>query len=147
MLKFNGIIQRVENVNGAYVEIPYDVEEVFGAKRVPVVAKFDGCEYRGSIVRMSDMYVIGITQDIRTQIKKFPGDVVDVELERDEEERTVDMHPDLKEAIEYNDVAYNKYLELSYTDKKKYNKWIESAKKDDVRALRVGQFIEELMNM
>lgn len=37
---------------GAYVKMPFDVEAVFGKKRVPIVATFEGVEYRGTLVRM-----------------------------------------------------------------------------------------------
>ncbi|TYP48134.1 DUF1905 domain-containing protein [Thermosediminibacter litoriperuensis] len=50
--RFQAEIKKHEGINGAYIETPFDVEAVFGAKRVKVKAYFDGKEYRGSIVRM-----------------------------------------------------------------------------------------------
>ncbi|HCF48791.1 MAG TPA: hypothetical protein DER60_00825, partial [Syntrophomonas sp.] len=82
---FTAIVKKHEGINGAYVEIPFDVEEVFGAKRVKVKARFDGVEYRGSIVRMGGCYWIGLTQELRKTIAKNPGDSVQVEIEKDED--------------------------------------------------------------
>jgi hypothetical protein len=44
---------------GAYVDIPFDVEEAFGKKRVPVRAWIDGEPCRGTLVRMgSESHVL-----------------------------------------------------------------------------------------
>ncbi len=49
---FDAVIQKVPDMDGAYVEIPFDVKEVFGRGRVPVHAVFDGEPYDGQLVRM-----------------------------------------------------------------------------------------------
>ncbi len=74
--EFTAVIRQHENINGAYVEIPFDVQDVFGAKRVKVAATFDNVSYRGSIVRMGGGYLLGLTQEIRRQIQKDFGDTV-----------------------------------------------------------------------
>ncbi|MGL5479695.1 MAG: DUF1905 domain-containing protein, partial [Clostridium sp.] len=50
--EFKAQIKKVEGKNASYIEIPFDVEAVYKKKRVKVKAKFDGIEYRGSIVKM-----------------------------------------------------------------------------------------------
>lgn len=51
-IEFDAIIRPVEDIDGAYVEMPFDARAVFGKGRVPVRATFDGTPYEGSIVRM-----------------------------------------------------------------------------------------------
>ncbi len=76
---FRAVIQKVPEMDGAYVEVPFDVREVFGKGRVPVHATFDGVEYDGSLVRMGTPgHILGIRKDIRAQIGKQPGDTVEV---------------------------------------------------------------------
>lgn len=147
MLKFETIIDKHEGIDAAFVVVPYDIEQIFGAKRVKVNAKFDGHEYRGSVVRMGDSYIIGITKEMRAKIKKQAGDKISVELEKDEEERAVEIDEDLKEVIEKNEIALLNYENLSYTEKKSINKWIQSAKNEDTKALRIGKTVENLMKM
>ena len=78
---FEAVILKVPDIDGAYVEIPFDVREVFGKGRVPVHATFDGVPYDGSLVRMkTPCHILGIRKDIRAQIGKQPGDVVAVTL-------------------------------------------------------------------
>ena len=78
---FDAVIQKVPDMDGAYVEIPFDVKEVFGRGRVPVHAVFDGEPYDGQLVRMgTPCHIIGIRKDIRARIGKQPGDTVHVAL-------------------------------------------------------------------
>ena len=72
---------------GAYVLFPYDIREEFGKGRVKVHATFDGEPYDGSIVNMgvknpdgSVCYILGILKEIRTKIRKQPGDTVRVTI-------------------------------------------------------------------
>ena len=69
-------------MDGAYIEIPFNVKAEFGKGRVPVKATFDGELYEGSIVRMgTPCHILGIRKDIRTKIGKQPGDIVKVTIE------------------------------------------------------------------
>lgn len=78
---FDAVIQKVPDIDGAYVEIPFDVKAVFGKGRVPVRATFDGVAYDGSLVRMkTPCHILGLRKDIRAQIGKQPGDTVHVTL-------------------------------------------------------------------
>lgn len=84
---FQAIIKKVPDMDGAYVEFPYDIKEEFGKGRVKVHVTFDGEPYDGSIVNMgvkkpdgSICYIIGIRKEIRATIGKQPGDSVDVIL-------------------------------------------------------------------
>jgi hypothetical protein len=86
--EFEAVIIKVPDIDGAYVEIPFDVKATFGRGRVPVHATFDGFSYQGSVVNMgvknndgSVCYIIGIRKDIRQQIGKQAGDTVLVTIE------------------------------------------------------------------
>lgn len=77
--EFDAVIQKVPEIDGAYVEFPYDVKQEFGKGRVKVHADFDGVGYDGSLVRMKTLkHIIGLRKDIRAAIGKQPGDSVHV---------------------------------------------------------------------
>lgn len=79
--EFEAEIKKVPDINGAYIEIPFDVKAEFGKGRVPVYATFDGEPYEGSLVRMkTPCHIIGIRKDIRAKIGKQPGDIVKVTI-------------------------------------------------------------------
>src|SRR5690554_4854437 len=87
LYEYEAIIKKVPDVDGAYVEFPYNIREEFGKGRVKVHATFDGEPYDGSIVNMgvknpdgSVCYIIGLRKDIRKKINKQPGDKVKVTI-------------------------------------------------------------------
>ena len=80
--EFEAVIQKVPDLDGAYVEFPYDVRQEFGQGRVKVHATFDGEPYDGSLVRMgTPCHIIGMLKEIRGRIGKQPGDTVHVTIE------------------------------------------------------------------
>ncbi|WP_242491897.1 DUF1905 domain-containing protein [Miniphocaeibacter massiliensis] len=83
--EFEAVIRKVPDIDGAYVEFPYDVKKEFGKGRVKVHATFDGEPYDGSLVRMKTVnHIIGIKKDIRKKLNKQPGDTIFVTIEERE---------------------------------------------------------------
>lgn len=75
--EFEAVIKKVDGIDGAYIEFPYDVREEFNKGRVKVAATFDGILYEGSLVKMkTPCHIIGIRKDIRAQIGKQAGDTI-----------------------------------------------------------------------
>lgn len=145
--KFEAEIKKVDGKDASYIEIPFDVEKEFGAKRIKVKASFDGIEYRGSIVKMGlPCYMIGLTKDISNKIGKTYGDTVKVIVERDVEERIIEIPEELKLRFNDNKEAYDFYNDLSYSQKKKYVTWINSAKKKETFEKRINDTIIKLSN-
>jgi hypothetical protein len=143
-----GSVQRFSSViesaggGGAFVSIPFDVERVFGKMRVPVKVTIDGEPYRGSLVRMGGpFHMLLVLKHIREKIGKGPGDAVDVVVEEDLEPRAVAVPKDLKRALESQPKALLFFRGLSYTGRKEYVRWIESAKREETRASRVAKAI------
>lgn len=78
-------IQKVPDIDGAYVIFPYDLRKEFQKGRVKVHATFDGEPYDGSVVNMglknedgSICYILGVQKSIRKKIGKESGDRVKV---------------------------------------------------------------------
>ena len=77
--EFNTVILQNEDMDAAYVEVPFDIKALFGKGRLLVHATFDGVPYDGQIVKMgTPCYIIGVRKDIRKQIGKSIGDTVHV---------------------------------------------------------------------
>lgn len=124
--------------------MPFNVEAVFGAKRVKVKVWFEGVEYRGSIVNMGGCFMLGMTKATRIATGKNPGDTVEFEIEKDEEERAVELPADFRLALEQTPAAKARYEKLSFTHKKEYFEWITGAKKPGTRAGSIVKAIEKL---
>ena len=135
--KFSATITAMTR-GGAAVEIPFDVEEIFGTKgRVKVKSEFNGHPYRGSITPMGGRHVLGITKDIRAAIEKDIGDSVSVLIEEDTEPRIVIVPDDFEKALSKNKQAKTIFDQFAYTHRKEYVRWIESAKKPETRESRI----------
>jgi hypothetical protein len=69
---------------GAYITVPFDVGDVFGKKRVKIIATIDGEPYRGTLVRMGEPdHILLVLKEIREKIGKSFGNEVEIELEED----------------------------------------------------------------
>ena len=86
--RFKAQIKKVPDIDGAYIEFPYDLKKEFGKGRIKVHAQFDGEPYDGSVVNMglknedgSICYIIGIRKDIRRKINKQADDLIEVVIE------------------------------------------------------------------
>lgn len=127
---------------GAYVVIPFDVERVFGKKRVKVRGRFDGVPYRGSLVRMGTAFhILGIRKDIRAKLGKSIGDEVEVVVVEDTEDRVVELADDLRRALTGNQKARATFADLAYTHQKAYVDWIEAARRTATRRARVARAV------
>lgn len=146
-ITFTATIIQVEGMNAAYVEFPFNVEELFGTRgQVKIKALFDmQVEYRGSLVNMGrNCHTLGLTQEIRNKLGKTFGDLVEVELERDLEVREVIIPEEVQALLNENPEEKAYFEKLSYTHRKEYINWITSAKKEETRAKRLVSFIEKL---
>jgi hypothetical protein len=146
-LKFTAELLQHGTLNAAYIEFPFDVEELFGVKgQVKIKALIEGkVMYRGSLAKMGhDCHVLGITQEIRKQLGKTFGDKITVILDQDLEERIVTIPADIQKVLSKNKKAFEFFSGLSFTHRKEYIRWIGSAKKDETRLKRIDQFMEKL---
>lgn len=85
LYEFDAVIKKVPDIDGAYIDFPYDVKKEFNKGRVKVTATFDGVVYQGSLVKMKTVnHIIGIRKDIRKLISKQAGDTVHVTIKERE---------------------------------------------------------------
>ncbi len=144
--RFEAMIYKAEDMDAAYITFPYDVEVEFGVKgQVKVKAVFDNrVEYRGSLAKMGlDRHCLGMTKQIRQLLSKNPGDIVSVELQKDNEPRDVEIPEDVKASL-LNDGLDIVFQKLSYTKKKEYIGSISAAKKPETRVKRLSALMDDL---
>ncbi len=140
--RFRSVIESAGEGGGAFVSVPFDVERVFGRKRVPIEATIDAVPYRGTLVRMGGSnHILIVLKGIRQKIGKGPGDTVDVVMEEDLKPRTVAVPADLTKALKTRPKALLFFRGLSYTNKKEYVEWIESAKQAETRRRRIAKAV------
>lgn len=131
---------------GHLVEVPDEAVSALGGKgRIPVQASFNGIPYRGSIVRMGGVMVLGVTKAIMAEVGAGPGDVLDVVVENDEAPREIEVPPELAKALTRNRTAAAVWDRLSFSHRREYVASIVEAKKEETRAHRVDKTIQALI--
>jgi Bacteriocin-protection, YdeI or OmpD-Associated/Domain of unknown function (DUF1905) len=139
--RFSSVIEAAA-LGGAFVSVPFDVELVFGKKRVPVSVAIDGEPYLGSLARMGGAsHVLLVPRRVSVRIGKGPGDAVDVAVEEDLRARRASVPRDLRRALEGQPNASRFFRGLSRADRKRYVRWIRSAKRGETRAARVARVV------
>lgn len=138
---FETVLIKHDKMDATGIEIPFDVEAVFGAKRVPVQAEINGAEYRGSIVRMGGKYMLGVPKVFREAAGISAGDHIVVTIEKDTAERTVEIPADLAQALLAKDLS-EAFDAMSFTHRKEHVRAIEEAKAPETRLRRINKAVE-----
>lgn len=131
-ISFSAPIIQSGEMNAGYIEFPFSVKEIFGTKgQVKVKALIDNkVSYRGSLANMgTGCHIMIIVKDIRAKIGKSFGDIVYVELEKDTDERIVEIPDDLLELFAYFPEIKIAFDKMSYTHRKEYINRLNEAKK------------------
>ena len=133
---FETVLIKHGKMEATGIEIPFNVEAVFGAKRVPVKAMVNGAEYRGSIVRMGGKYLLGIPKAFRDEAGIAAGDNIVITIERDTQERVVEIPPDLAATLKEQGLTAA-WERLSFSHRKEHARAIAEAKRPETRQKRI----------
>lgn len=147
IVRFTARIEQHKGMDAGYIIFPYDVKELYGVNgQVKVRATFEGTvEYRGSLAKMGfPCHVLGITKEIRQKLGKSLGDTISVEIQPDAEKREVVVPEDVKLLLDQHPHAKRFFDGLSYTERKEYIRWIDTAQKEETRARRIGITLDKL---
>jgi hypothetical protein len=144
--KFKAKIEASDG-GGAYVLFPYDTEEEFATRgKVPVKATLNGVPYEGSLITCGgSQHMLGVLKAIRQQIGKGPGDIIAVEVWKDEAPRTLEVPASFNKRMKEEGLL--PFFEgLSHTHRKEYCRWIAEAKKEETQLKRLEKAVEMLRN-
>jgi hypothetical protein len=144
-LKFTTKIDGKEAGVVAAITPPVDVPEFFGTRaRVPIRGTINGYPFRSSLMPMSGYHMMPVNKTLCRGAGVKPGDTVDVVMERDEEERTVDAPLLLKKELAKSKTAQANWEKLSFTHKKEMAISITEAKQEETRSRRLAKVMQIL---
>jgi hypothetical protein len=144
--KFKAKIEASDG-GGAYVLFPYDTEEEFATRgKVPVKATLNGMPYEGSLMTCGGSHhMLAVLKAIRQQIGKGPGDIIAVEVWKDEASRALEVPASFNKLMKEEGLL--PFFEgLSHTHRKEYCRWIAEARKEETQLKRLEKAIEMLRN-
>jgi hypothetical protein len=128
------------------IKIPDEVIEKLGAgKKPPVKVTINGFTYRSTVAVMGGAYMVGVNAENREGAKVKGGDLIDVTIELDTDERTVEVPTELQKALNKNSTAKKKFETLSYSRKKALIVPIANAKTDETRNRNIEKALNSLL--
>lgn len=129
--------------NATAVEIPKEVMEVLGPEgRPPVSVKINAHSWRTRVAVKSGLRLIGISAANREASGISEGDVVQVEIERDNDSRVIVLPSDISAALDSGRQAA--FENLPFGLQQKLLREIEQAKTTEVRQRRIQKLVESL---
>ena len=108
---------------GVFFEVPLDVPAALGRARAPVRGTISGQPCRGTVAVYGGRYYLPVNRALREAAGVAAGDAVVIELEADDQPRTVDPPPDLAGALAADPEARAAFDGLSFTHQREYAQW------------------------
>jgi hypothetical protein len=146
-LRFKVKLEGEEGSSVAWMNAPFDVPETFGTRaRVAVRGAINGFPFRSSLMPMGGCHGMAVNKSMREGAKAKAGDVVEVVMERDREERTVEAPPELRKELAKNKKAEERWNSLAFTHKKEMAICIRDAKQEETKKRRLAKVMDVLKN-
>ena len=139
---------KVESPDGgstAFVRLPHSVVSHFGSgKRRPVRTTLKGYAYSTTIAIYGGESYIGVRREIREAAGIVLDESIEITVELDAAERTVEPPPELVAAFDREPDLRLAFEALSYTDRRELAESITSAKRETTRQTRVERALDQL---
>jgi ribosomal protein L11 len=126
------------------VVVPGDPKAEFGGARVAVAGTVNGAPFRGRLMVYRGVTYLGFRKEIRDAAGIDQDDEVEVDIERDDAPREVEIPEALANALAADPEAGSAFETLAFTHRKEYAQWVAEAKKEETRTRRVSRAIEML---
>jgi len=130
-----------------YLTAPFDVHKVFGTRaRVPVAGTMNGFPFRNSLMPEGDgTHCMMVGKELQAGAKAHAGETVLICLDRDNEERSVEVPAELKAALKRSPQAARFFATLTTSQKTDYKSWVAAAKQEATKASRATKALEFLI--
>ncbi|GAA4840118.1 hypothetical protein GCM10023221_17300 [Luteimicrobium xylanilyticum] len=127
------------------IEVPPDVVEALGGgKRPAVTVTIGGHSYRSTVGVMGGRTLIPVSAENRARAGIAAGDVVDVEVERDDAPRELEVPDDLARALDAVPAARAAFDALSFSGKQRYVDPVVQTKAPETRERRIAKAVADL---
>lgn len=127
------------------IQVPPEIVAGLGpGKRHAVRVTINGYTYRSTVAPMGGEFMLPVSAEVRERAGVAAGDTVDVDIERDDEPRVVDVPTDFAAALDRDAEAKRFFEGLSYSNKRRFVLGIEEAKTAETRQRRIAKAVGTL---
>jgi hypothetical protein len=142
-------IGKVESPDGqgtqSFLELPPELVAALGrGKKPPIRLTLKGYTYRTTVAVYGGQYLVPVRREVREAAGIVFDEPIEVTVELDIDERTVDVPPELLSAFEVEPKLHAVFDGLSFTARKELVESITQAKRDETRRRRLAQALEQL---
>jgi len=142
-MKFRATIE-LNGKTATGIEVPTDVMDALGGgKRVAVAVTIKKYTYRSTVGPYGGRYMLPLSAEHREAAGVTAGDVVDVNLVRDDAPREVEVPADFAAAMKSSRTRAA-FDALAYSHRKEHVRAIEDAKTPETRTRRIAKAIDRL---
>jgi hypothetical protein len=131
----------LDSPGGGPVKIPFEVRNLFGRARPPVLVTVNGHTYPSTVAVYGGEYYVPLNRANAAAAGVVAGQPVDVTVQLDEQERSVVVPADLAAALDEAGVRDN-WDGLSYSHQREHVTAIEEAKRPDTRVRRIAKAVD-----
>lgn len=137
--------QVIPSGNATGVEVPDDIMQGLGPRsRPPVTITINGHTWRSRVAAMRGQRLIGISAANRAAARISEGDIIEIDVERDEAPREVVEPGDLADALDNCLQARASFNRLPFGLRQKHVRTIQEARSAEVRQRRISKLIAAL---
>lgn len=144
-LSFSAVVERLPGDElWTILIMPFDVEQVFGTSgSVRVRGTLNGVPFRRSIHPRGDgRHFMMLNRQMREEAGMEVGEPVQVVLEQDTGERTVEVPPDLAKALDADAAIGEVYARLAHSRRFEFVRWLNQTKNPETRQRRIARILE-----
>lgn len=142
--RFEGKLEPA-NGGGAYVALPPAVVAALGGgTRVRVRGTLNGVDFRSNTMPTGGGAALGVHRATRDAAGAAFGELVAIEVEPDDDPRTIPVPPELAAALAEDAAARARFDRLAPSHRREYATWVAEAKREETRARRVEQTLARL---
>jgi hypothetical protein len=141
---FDAVVERQDE--GIFVRVPAETIVALDAgQRPPVLVTIGGHTYRSTPAVYGGRHYLPLHHEVRVATGVTEGMTVSVTVELDPQPREVEPPADLRAALREAPPAEAVFASLSFTQRREYVEWVESAKHEETRRRRVERAVELLL--
>ena len=143
-MKFRVLIEGAGKT-AAGIEVPPEVVAALGqTKRPPVRVTINGYTYRSTVAVLGGRFMVGVSNEVRTNAGVAAGDEVEVDMEVDTAPREVAVPPELARELAGDAAASRAFEALSYSRKRLLVDPVANAKTAETRDRNIAKALSSL---
>jgi bifunctional DNA-binding transcriptional regulator/antitoxin component of YhaV-PrlF toxin-antitoxin module len=138
---FTTTIFKDDKLDATGIQVPPEaITALASGKKPRVKVSLNGYTYRSTVAVMGGAYLIPLAKEHRSAAGIQAGDTVEIILELDTEERTIEVPADLAAALSEHGVK-ERFDQLAYSVRKEHVRQVESAKGEETRKRRIEKIV------